>query len=117
MALTFYVYSQNVYKFKKGDEIKNIRGTTGRRPADSDSWENYKSKNTGESKRERKCQVRRCTDTNTVGAHVRIKGRGKKDHIVDLCPKHNSAENKDYMNVTAGTKAARVTKEDTEWCF
>ena len=58
--------------------------------------------------------MRRCIDTNTVGAHVRIKGRGRKDYIVDLCPRHNSAENKGYMKVTAATKAARVTKEEIE---
>ena len=59
--------------------------------------------------------MRRCNNTNTVGAHVRIKGRGRKVYIVDLCYKHNSDENDEYMKVTAGTKAARVTKEDTEW--
>ena len=53
--------------------------------------------------------MRRCNNTNTVGAHVRIKGRGRKVYIVDLCYKHNSDENDEYMKVTAGSKAARVT--------
>ena len=45
---------------------------------------------------------------------MRIKGRGRKDYIADLCPRHTSAEKKGYMKVTAGTKAARVTKEEIE---
>ena len=104
-----YILRAGIIKLKPGDMIKNISRTSKCRR--SGSWNSFKAKNTGNRPAD-KCQVFRCTEKDTVGSHVKIKGVVKKPYITNLCPLHNSHYNNKWMRVTSGT-AVLVRKRDT----
>lgn len=105
-----YILRAGIIKLKPGDMIKNISRTSKCRR--SGSWNSFKAKNTGNRPAD-KCQVFRCTDKDTVGSHVKKKGSGDKPYIVNLCRRHNSHHNNEWMRVTSGTPAVLVRKRDT----
>lgn len=102
----------DVYKLQPRDEIRNIPKTSECTARGASSFKGLMEKKT--KVKNTKCQKFRCMKTNTVGAHVEVKGEKGKVFISRLCATHNSATNKEWMRVTSGAMLAKVTKRDTK---
>ena len=88
-----------------GRKVVNVRGSSVRKPS-SGSWIS-KLKSVPKV-----CPVKRCTQTNLVGGHVRHANAGtsQRQYITPICHKHNAASNTKPMPLKKHAPMTRALK-------